>query len=157
MTLVAAFLIALSPPVWAPVQAKNQNRTFQLKDLAKVDLKANGKVIHAWIMDTEEKRQEGMMFLTDKEVKANEGMLFIFPQPRPLSFWMRNTILPLDIIFLDASGKVLNIGRGLPFDESGVPAVAPGKYVLELKVGQAKAYGIKAGLKFAIPSNLKGK
>ena len=90
------------------------------------------------------------MFLTDREVKATEGFLFAFPRSEPRSFWMRNTVIPLDIIYLDSKGKVLNIQKGEPFKEFGLPSDGPSQYVLELKGGYAAKYGIKKGsiLKF---------
>lgn len=133
-----------------------QGRKFQLRNLAVQDIKANGNTIHCWIMDTEAKRQEGMMFLKDGNVKADEGMLFVFRdiQQGTNGFWMHNTILPLDIIYIADDGKVLNIQKGQPFDETSLPAKGDYSYTLELKQGQAKKFGIGEGSKVEIPAGI---
>lgn len=149
-----------SQPVTAPKTTKsndNVKRIYQLKSLEQVTLKAGSKSFPAWVMDTDGKREEGMMFLTDKEVKDNEGMIFVFATPAKQSFWMENTILPLDIAFIDKSGVVLNIQKGKPFDESPLPSKGDSLYVLELKQGKAKGLGVVPGAKLTIPQSIKSK
>jgi uncharacterized membrane protein (UPF0127 family) len=70
---------------------------------------------------------------------------------------MQNCPLGLDITYIDSKGKVLNIGVGKPYDESGVPSNGPAKYVLELKVGRAKKFGIKPGTVLNLPKDVKAK
>lgn len=146
-----------SSPTTAPTKpVGNPNRVYQLDTLKKTDVNLEGHKVHLWVMDTEGKQQEGMMFLTDPEVKADEGMLFAFKEVQPNdgnhSFWMHNTILPLDIIYISPDGKVLNVGNGKAMQDK--PAVMPaGAYlnVIELKAGTAAKYGLKAGDSVAIP------
>ena len=95
------------------------------------------------------------MWVTDKDLKDNQGMICLFPEPKVQSFWMQNTLIPLDIIFLDKDGKVLNIAHGKPKDETLLPSTGPANYVLELKGGMAAKLGISAGTKLTIPSTLK--
>ena len=144
------------PPKPKSKAGTNPNRINQLADLKKVDLSLKGHPVHLWLMDDEGKQREGMMFLTDGEVKADEGMLFAFDAVQPNdgrhSFWMQNTILPLDIVYLSPQGKVLNVGKGVPYRES--PSVAPaGDYlnVIELKAGTAARYGLKPGDVVKVP------
>jgi uncharacterized membrane protein (UPF0127 family) len=132
-------------------------RLHQLRTLETRKLKVNGHTLTVWIMDEDSKRSEGMMHLEDKDVKDTEGMLFVFPDAQPRSFWMQNCPLGLDITYIDAKGKVLNIGVGKPYDESGVPSNGPAKYVLELKVGRAKKFGIKPGTVLNLPKDVKAK
>ena len=132
-------------------------RLHQLRTLDKRTIKVNGHTLTVWIMDEDSKRAEGMMHLEDKDVKDTEGMLFVFPDAQPRSFWMQNCPLGLDITYIDAKGKVLNVGVGKPFDESGVPSSAPAKYVLELKIGRAKKFGIKSGTVLSLPKDVKAK
>ena len=136
----------------------NPNRLHQLEDLKKTDLDVKGSTIHAWVMDDDDKQQEGMMFLEDKDVKADEGMLFAFsglqeaaPGEQPRGFWMRNTLIPLDIVYMTPKGQVLNIGRGKVKDETNIPAEGAFQYVLELKAGTAARLGLKAGDTVPIP------
>ena len=131
------------------------SRIFQLRDLAKVTIKAPAHPIKLWVMNNSSKREEGMMFLTDKEVKDDEGMIFVFAKPDQQNFWMQNTLLPLDIIYFDAKGKALNICKGAPKDEkTQLPSQGPAQYVIELKQGQAEESGIKPGTILEIPKSL---
>jgi uncharacterized membrane protein (UPF0127 family) len=132
-------------------------RLHQLRTLETRKLKVNGHTLTVWIMDEDSKRSEGMMHLEDKDVKDTEGMLFVFPDAQPRSFWMQNCPLGLDITYIDSKGKVQNIGVGKPYDESGVPSSGPAKYVLELKVGRAKKFGIKPGTVLNLPKDVKAK
>ncbi len=158
------------PKIEAPAESKVSNivqqksdprdkpeRLYQLKDLETRKMTFNGHQLTVWLMDDSGKRAEGMMYLVDKDVKDTEGMLFIFSDSEPRSFWMQNCPLGLDICYLDAKGKVLNVGVGKPFDESGVPSKGPAKYVLELKVGRAKKFGIKEGSILMLPENISPK
>ena len=140
-------------------QTLNPNRIHQLKSLKVVKLTAAGHSIDAWVMDTEPKNAEGMMFLTDREVKTNQGMIFIFDKVQPgdhdHSFWMHNTLIPLDIIYIGKDKKVVSIAEGKVQDDTALPAKGAYFYVVELKQGTAKKYGIKPGTKFDIPGGLK--
>jgi uncharacterized membrane protein (UPF0127 family) len=139
-------------------QADNPNRVNQLKSLKVVDLKVANTIVHAWIMNNESKREEGMMFLTDREVKSNQGMLFVFPDLQTAqnnSFWMHNCPLGLDIIYIDAHKRVLNVGDGLPQNDNPVTPKGDYNWVLELKRGWSKKHGLHAGDKIAIPGYLK--
>lgn len=153
----------LEQPVVKPDPNQKQDprdkpeRIHQLRDLETRKLQINGHTITVWLMDDNSKRAEGMMYLTDKDVKDTEGMLFLFGDARPQRFWMQNCPLGLDICYIDPKGKVLNIGEGKPYDESGVPSVGSAQYVLELKVGRAKKFGIKAGTVIKLPKDAKSK
>jgi uncharacterized membrane protein (UPF0127 family) len=139
-----------------PTPVANPQRKFQLRDLAMRDITAAGHTIHAWLMDTKPKQEEGMMFLKDGDVKDDEGMLFVFADLQPITngFWMHNTILPLDIIYLASDGRVLNIQEGKSFDETSLRPAGAYLYTLELKQGEAGKLGIKKGTKVEIPSDI---
>jgi uncharacterized protein len=149
-----------TPPAAAPVDTSHDiaDRAFQLRSLAVTKIKVNGKSIDTWVMDTDAKRGEGMMFLTDKDVRDDQGMIFRFatPQKDPnRGFYMKNTILPLDIVFIGVNHKVLNIQKGKPFDEKNLPASGVFQDVLELKQGQAAKFGIVPGTTIDIPADVK--
>jgi uncharacterized membrane protein (UPF0127 family) len=96
------------------------------------------------IANTEFDRQLGLMFR--KNMEENQGMLFIFPDVKTRSFWMRNTEIPLDIIFIDPSKTILNIARNTtPYSDISYTSVAPAKYVLEVKGGFADRHNISSG------------
>ena len=95
------------------------------------------------VADTQEKRQLGLMYRT--ELPAFGGMLFIFPQESPLSFWMKNTPLPLDIIYINADFTIVHIAENTtPYSTTSLPSKHPAKYVLEVNGGFCQHYGIAA-------------
>lgn len=108
------------------------------------------------IADTPEDRARGLMFR--REVPAGEGMLFIYDAPVPMSFWMRNTLVPLDLLFIDAAGVIRHIHpMARPLDETPIPGAAPGDpqplrlMALEIAGGEAARLGLRAGQPVAHP------
>ena len=76
------------------------------------------------------------------------GMLFDFQTPQPVAFWMKNTPLPLDMLFIDAMGTVVRIAANtVPFSETPVPSEQPIRAVLEVNAGTAQQLGIRPGAK----------
>lgn len=110
-------------------------------------------------MDNGGKRQEGMMFLRDEDVEEDQGMLFAFAEVQQKGeangFWMRNTYIPLDIIYISPDGQVVNVGKGEPFKETSVPPGGSYQTVIELKGGTAARIGLKPGTRIDLPKNLK--
>jgi len=139
------------------IQQDDPHRINQLKSLKVVDLSAGHQTIHAWIMDNESKREEGMMFLTPKDVKENQGMIFVFStgQSASNSFWMHNCPMGLDIIYINAKHAVVNVGDGPPESDAQVVAKGDYQYVLEVRRGWAKRHSLKKGDKVGIPPSLK--
>lgn len=138
----------------------NPSRVHQTKDLKKIKIKVPKGELELWVMDNEEKTREGMMFLTDREVKDNEGMIFVFKDLQLLkdkkSFWMHNTILPLDIDYISKDKKIVNIGKGMPMNDNTVDPEGDYLYVIELKQGMTSKFGLSKGSSVAIPADLKG-
>lgn len=93
---------------------------------------------------TPEQQQMGLMFR--KAMGADEGMLFPYAQPRMLSFWMKNTVLPLDIIYVGPDGKVVNVvANAQPYSEVPLWSTGLASAVLELNAGRAAQLGIGPG------------
>jgi uncharacterized membrane protein (UPF0127 family) len=87
---------------------------------------------------------QGMMFR--KDWGDIQGMLFVFPDERPRSFWMQNTYLPLDIIYLDSEFRIVHIAPDAkPLDATNIPSYKPAMAVLEIPAGKAKDYGLQVG------------
>lgn len=79
------------------------------------------------------------------ELLAFSGMLFIFPQETLLSFWMKNTPLPLDIIYINASFTIVHIAENTtPYSTIRIPSKHPARYVLEVNAGFCRQHGIAA-------------
>ena len=100
---------------------------------------------------------QGLMYKKDSDLAEHQGMLFIFPNEEPRTFWMRNTYLSLDIIFIDADKTVVSlIEEATPLSEAPLPSGYPAKYVVEIRGGLAKKLGITRGskVKFDVPAKL---
>lgn len=118
---------------------------------------ANGSE-HAFEVElalTNQQRAQGLMYRT--ELAPNHGMLFIFHDVRPRSFWMRNTYIPLDIIFVRADGRIVNIvANAEPRTDIQRRSTGPAKAVFEIAGGRAAELGIKPGdiVRHALLGNL---
>jgi uncharacterized membrane protein (UPF0127 family) len=89
-------------------------------------------------------RARGLMFR--KQLGAYEGMLFDFFQEMPVSFWMKNTLIPLDMVFIAADGTVKHVhANAVPLSTDPIPSVYPVRAVLEINGGSAALLGIKPG------------
>lgn len=99
---------------------------------------------------TPEQRSQGLMFR--EELPKTAGMLFIFDPPRRVGFWMRNTLIPLDMIFADRNGVVQRVHvNAIPGDETTIPG-GPGVFaVLEINGGQARTLGVAPGTELRHP------
>lgn len=94
--------------------------------------------------DTPERRAVGLMHR--QSMAADHGMLFDFKVDAPVAMWMRNTRIPLDMLFIARNGRIVNIAeRAVPFSETTIPSKGPVRAVLELNGGTAARLGIKAG------------
>ena len=95
------------------------------------------------VADDDSERSAGLMFRT--EMDDAHGMLFVFEQTRRVAFWMKNTPMPLDLVFIDEDGRVAAIMQGEPFSTAPIAPAAPVRFVLELKAGTAQKAGIADG------------
>ena len=111
--------------------------------LPAVTLIINGQKITAEVASTPQDRATGLM--NRFSLQPDHGMLFVFERPEPLSFWMKNTFIPLSIAFLDADGRILNIDDMAPQTETSHWSKGPGLYALEMRKGWFAERGVKAG------------
>ncbi|MGH8402949.1 MAG: DUF192 domain-containing protein [Gammaproteobacteria bacterium] len=95
------------------------------------------------IADSDSARERGLMFRT--HMAADHGMLFVFSDVEPRIFWMKNTLIPLDILFFNAQHRLINVSADTPPCKADpcptYPSTAPAKYVLELNAGMAAKIG----------------
>lgn len=109
----------------------------------------DGFTVRARIADTPQKTEKGLMFV--KQLPQNEGMLFVFDKEQEHYFWMKNTLIDLDIIFLSDGGKITALYERVPHTYSytpdhEIPVVSGhGRYVLEAAAGTVSRRGLKPG------------
>lgn len=116
-----------------------------------------GTIIQAELANTAPKRATGLMYRDS--LPSDHGMLFVFAEEQEWSFWMKNTRIPLDIIWIDKTKKIVHVERNVPIctrtDDScpNYQPISPALYVLELKAGRADDLKLQRGtrLKFEVP------
>ncbi len=96
------------------------------------------------IADSEDQRAQGLMFR--QSLPADQAMLFVYERPRAVRMWMKNTYIPLDMIFADGRGVITHIHPGAqPHDLTPIRGGAAVRYVLEVNAGDVQAHGIRIG------------
>ena len=102
------------------------------------------KKIDIEIAENEEERNKGLMFRS--YLPDTTGMLFIFEKETPQNFWMKNTIIPLDIIYVDAEKKIISITKNTnPYSEEVIPSYGDAQYVIEVNTGFTEKHNIQIG------------
>jgi uncharacterized protein len=106
------------------------------------------------IADEETEQKRGLMERT--ALAEDAGMLFVFPGERPLSFWMKDTLIPLSIAYIDGDGGIVDIQDMQPLDESPHPSAAPAQYALEVNQGFFAERGVQVGDEADLPVSTPG-
>jgi uncharacterized membrane protein (UPF0127 family) len=84
-------------------------------------------------------------------------MIFVFPREAELGFYMKNTRIPLDIVYVNAAGRVVSVKQMKPYDTKTTPSDGDAQYAIELNEGAAQKAGVKAGMTLQMPEGLKSK
>lgn len=106
---------------------------------------------HVDVADSAEERSRGLMFV--EKMPATAGMLFVYGHASQTAFWMKNTLIPLDMIFADGKGQVVKVhSNAVPHDETPIPSGSPAQYVLEINGGLARQLGIDVGSEMMHPA-----
>ena len=121
--------------------------------LPTVDMRIGSQTYTLEIANTEPLRARGLM--ERDSMPADRGMIFVFAESEPLSFWMKNTRIPLEILYLDDGGQIVSIHEMKPYDRSSIPSARPAKYAIELNLGQVKTSGVKPGDVLKIPASAR--
>jgi uncharacterized membrane protein (UPF0127 family) len=139
-------------PQTEPPFRKDGEITFGRKD-------SLGKIIVLHKIDIEMavtggQTRQGLMYR--KSMDEDHGMLFVFPGMEPRSFWMKNTHIPLDILYADDKGKIVTIqANTTPFSEKSVPSIYPAQYVVEVNAGFCERKNIREGDYISVKNLLK--
>ena len=96
------------------------------------------------VAETAAQRQQGLQHR--KSLAAGAGMLFDYKRVRPVAMWMKNTLIPLDMLFIDGAGRVVNVAPDtVPLSLATIPSAAPVRAVLEVNAGTARRLGVRPG------------
>lgn len=136
----------------------------ELDKLGTVSLTIKDQPVELWIADEFDERAKGLMFITSEEMAdlpdgTKRGMIFIFEVEQNLSFWMRNTIIPLDIAYLDSTGKVLAIHTMPPLDDRSnqYTSGSPARFAIEVNEHVWNEIGLDAGDTITLPESVFGR
>jgi len=149
MILRSLFLVcfALASLAYSEAHGQTTPKPVVRKDAQLVFMSSKGATrarIDVEIAERAEDRMRGLMFR--EHLEEDQGMLFLFPTEEPLSFWMKDTPLPLDIIFLSAERTIVTIQKNtVPFSEASVPSDRPARYVVEVNAGFADRHRLAPG------------
>jgi uncharacterized protein len=143
-TCTGATSSAPKPPATATAPA-TEPITF-----ATTPMTLKGKAFTMEVADNDAKTQRGLMYRDS--MAEDRGMLFVMPKVDTWSFWMHNTRIGLDIIFVDRAGKVVLIDTRAPNDDTGHGPSTPVQYVIELNAGMAQKIGLRVGDSVEIPA-----
>jgi uncharacterized membrane protein (UPF0127 family) len=116
----------------------------------KLDILTTDARVHPiaiWLATDEPHRMQGLMFV--KAMNDDQGMLFIYPSERTISMWMKNTLIPLDMVFISSDGHVQQIENAKPQSLHIIESKQEVVAVLELKGGAAKRFGIEPGARIS--------
>ena len=136
----------------------DQQRGNDLDSMSTTQFSIGETEFQVWIANTNELREKGLMFIEAEQMQplddgTERGMLFIFDSERPLNFWMKDTIIPLDIAYTRSDGTIVKIHTMTPLDTrfNQYPSGEPARYALEVNAGVFAAKGISEGDIIEIP------
>lgn len=121
----------------------DKNRQQDENALPVRTLKVRGHAIEAEVASTDAQREQGLMYRTD--MPADHGMLFVFEQPALYCFWMKNTLIPLSLAFLDDRGRIISLADMQPRDEYSHCPPGPVSRALEMNQGWFGQHGVGIG------------
>ncbi len=137
----------VQPPNFAWVWSSSRNPSSevpaQLPILLIINSAGEKVPVRVEVADTPQESQRGLMNRTTLEQDA--GMLFVYDQERLRSFWMKNTLIPLSIAYIDAEGRIVDIQDMQPLDETPHPSAEPARYALEVNQGFFDERGVMVG------------
>ena len=146
--LVGGALLAASTA--AALQPAGLLRDFPQTRLV-IDAGERCTAIDAWVAATQSHHAQGLMFVTAME--EHEGMLFIYGEPRVVAMWMKNTFIPLDMLFATADGEIRHVHRNaVPQDTTVISSEYEVSMVVELNAGRIDALGIGPGDRILLPA-----
>ncbi|MDP8925415.1 MAG: DUF192 domain-containing protein [Actinomycetota bacterium] len=150
--VLAAFFCGLVLVGCSGEETSSEAETCNSAETTTVAIDASGGQrveVEVEIADDYAERQRGLMERT--ELAENAGMLFVFDGEQQVSFWMRNTLIPLSIAYIDAEERIIDIQDMQPLDETRHPSAEPAMYALEVNQGFFEECGVRVGDEVELP------
>jgi len=159
---VAAVLATGCSRPWAD----NPEMRNDLGSMERTTVRIGDHTFEVWLALDDGQRQRGLMNVTEDQLapiagpqgdsspKVQRGMLFAFPFEQPLSFWMLNTIIPLDIAYIAPDGRIMKTYTMAPLETRTYPSIEPAQFALELRAGLLAELGITSGQYVQIPDSV---
>ena len=158
MFSLLALVVALITPLPSPSPVAQPSATPAPQHLPTIAVRAPKATLTLQVARTEEQREIGLMSVT--QLPPHTGMIFVFDQDGPVEFWMKDTLVPLDMLFVAPDGRVRSIAMNVPVVALDTPddkiprRSGSGRFVIELPAGEAEADGLVAGVKLSLPATL---
>ncbi|MDO8631220.1 MAG: DUF192 domain-containing protein [Phycisphaerales bacterium] len=161
MNLTALLAAALSFAVLFYGSSCTPPNPDDLDKLGFADLTIKDRPFHLWLADSYSEQANGLMFVTAERMAplsdgTQRGMIFVFDHEQELNFWMKNTIIPLDIAYLDSEGVVVNKYTMAPLDErpNQYPSGKPARFAIEVGAGVFTDLKLAPGDRITIPDSV---
>ena len=136
--------LALLPQAGAQIAPLEDLGSFPSGTLTIAEGKKVTHTLTVWLADTPQRQAQGLMFV--RSLPELRGMLFVHQQPRAISMWMKNTYIPLDMVFIDDRGRIQQIvPQTTPHSLELIRSNSPAKAVLEIAGGEAQRLGLHPG------------
>ena len=153
MVLHSACSSTSEPPAEVPTDRND------LEAMAVVDLQVKGQPFRVWVAPTPEEQQFGLMHVTTEQMAplpdgTERGMLFVFSVELELAFWMKDTIIPLDIAYLRSDGTIVKIHTMPALETRTFPSNGLARFALEVNAGRLDALGVFEGDRIEIPESV---
>lgn len=154
--LAAAVVVQFLPANSGPLSAATTQADTSQPWTHTITINIAGHPFTLDVVDTDASREKGLMFV--KNLPADAGMIFVFPTEKPQTFWMKNTLIPLDVIYVDSAGKVVSFSTMTP--EPGTnddalqryPSDGPARFAIEVNAGTCHKLGLRIGDLLALPT-----
>jgi len=157
MKPMRAALLLFVALLWVPLaradgaDARQLDRLFPRSSLQIATPDARLHTFAVWVADDAARRARGLMFV--RELADDAGMLFVYPSTQPVAMWMKNTFIPLDMLFVNAEGAIVHVVENTePHSLETILSTQPVLAVIELKAGAAARLKIRPGARVLYPA-----
>ena len=144
--LILALIVSISTVTLIIPKSKKQNETPQSQSLTQIPLTIKNNKLSIKIAKTSEEKAKGLMFV--ESMPENQGMLFVFDDEDKRTFWMKNTLIPLDMLWIDKNKQIVDIITAQPCKQDPCPTYSSdqkAKYILELNADYCEQDNIQKG------------